>query len=138
MRRPYQPNPTTYEIYYRNQLGHGLPVFRGGMRGRGLGSILSGLLRTAVPLLKQGGKALLKEGLRGGVSLAQDVLEGKSVKSAVKQRAKNAGKRLLNQAIGQFQAPAPPGEPARKRIKKPTPKRKNIRRKRKQKSDIFD
>ena len=137
MRQPYRPNPASYELYYRNQIGHGLPVFRGGMRGHGLGSVLSGLLRSAVPLLKKGGRALLKEGLRSGVSVVEDVLAGKNVKTSAKQHVKSSGKRLLNQAIGQFKGPAPPGEPARKRIKKTAPKRNIIRRQRKQSSDIF-
>ena len=57
------------------------------MRGRGLGSLLSGLVRSAVPLLKSGGKALLKEGAKTGMQLAQYVLSGQNLKSAAKQRA---------------------------------------------------
>ena len=62
------------------------------MRGRGLGSLLSGLVRSAVPLLKSGGKALLKEGAKTGMQLAQYVLSGQNLKSASKQRAQKAGK----------------------------------------------
>ena len=57
------------------------------MRGRGLGSLLSGLVRSAVPSLKSGGKALLKEGAKTGMQLAQYVLSGQNLKSAAKQRA---------------------------------------------------
>ena len=60
MRQPYRPNPASYELYYRNQIGHGLPVFRGGMRGHGLGSVLSGLLRSAVSLLKKRWQSFIK------------------------------------------------------------------------------
>ena len=99
-------------------------MYVGGLRGRGLGSILGGLLRTAVPLLKRGGKALLKEGIRSGLGVAQDVLSGQNVKTSLKRQAKGAGQRLLGKAIGHFEVPAPPGEPARKRIKKSVPRRK--------------
>ena len=57
------------------------------MRGRGLGSLLSGLVRSAVASLKSGGKALLKEGAKTGMQLAQYVLSGQNLKSAAKQRA---------------------------------------------------
>ena len=102
------------------------------MRGRGIGSVLSGLFRTAVPLLKSGGKAILKEGAKTGLQVAQDLLAGKNFGTAIKRRGKGAGQRLVKKAIGQFKPPAPPGEPAVKRIKKrKAPKRKT-------KPDIFD
>ena len=55
-----------YENYYVDQSGSGLPVFVGsrGQRGHGLGSILSGLFRSALPMLRRGlatfGKHALK------------------------------------------------------------------------------
>ena len=61
------------------------------MRGRGLGSLLSGLVLSAVPRLKSGGKSVLKEGAQTGMQLAQDVLYGQNLKSAAKQRAQEAG-----------------------------------------------
>ena len=110
-------------------MGHGLPVFVGGtaMRGRGLGSLLSGLVLSAVPRLKSGGKAVLKEGAKTGMQLAQDVLYGQNLKSAAKQRAQEAGILLFYQAVGRVLregAAAPPGEPARKRIKSTLSKRR--------------
>jgi hypothetical protein len=41
--------------YYINQAGGSLPVFQGsrGQRGHGFGSVLSGLFRSAVPMLKR-------------------------------------------------------------------------------------
>lgn len=115
MRKLYSPNIDYYRSTYNDQIGHGFPVFVGGMKGNGLGNILSGLFRTAIPLLKRGGKALLKEGVRTGLNVANDVISGKNIKSAMKSRTKNAGKRMINSAIGQFQMSAPPGEPAIKR-----------------------
>ena len=119
----YQSCPKLYEDYYNNQVGHGLPVFVGGrsIRGHGLGGLLAGIGRAVVPLLKKGGKALLKEGARTGLQAAHDVLSSSSssstssrrrVGSALKQRSGRAVKRLLNQALG--------GGP-RKRIKTSRP-----------------
>jgi len=44
-----------YEDYYRSQIGSGLPVFEGslGQRGHELGSMLSGLFRSAMPMIKR-------------------------------------------------------------------------------------
>ena len=103
-RYPYQSCPRLYEDYYVNQVGHGLPVFVGGggrrsYRGHGFGSLLAGIGRAVVPLLKKGGKALLKEGARTGLRVAQDVMSGQRLGSALKQRAGQSGKRLLKQVL---------------------------------------
>ena len=141
---PYVGNSKAYEDYYCSQAGHGLPVFIGGrnIRGRGLGSLLGGIGRSLIPLLKSGGKALLKEGARTGMQVAHDVLSGQSVKSAMKQRAKQAGKRLFDQAVGQVVGrSAPPGQSARKRIKSSASRRTTQKtftsRRRRQPADIF-
>lgn len=145
-RCPYKGDHRLYEDYYCSQVGHGLPVFVGGqtMRGRGLGNLLGGLARSVVPLLKKGGKTLLREGAKTGLQLAQDVLSGQNLKSAAKQRAQQAGKRLLNQAVNHVTGniAAPPGEPFRKRIKTTTrssrgQKKKSKRTRRQAFADIF-
>ena len=130
MRVRYTPNAKLYDEYYNNQSGFGLPVYVGGMRGKGIGSVLSGLFRAAVPLLKKGGKALLKEGLTSGMQVANDVLAGQNIKTAVKKRVQGGSRRLLKRAIGQFNAP--PGEPAVKRIR-----RRKVIKKSKGRRDIF-
>ena len=112
---PYQSCPKLYEDYYVNQVGHGLPVFVGGggrrlYRGHGFGSLLAGIGRAVVPLLKKGGKALLKEGARTGLRVAQDVMSGKRLGSALKQRAGQSGKRLLTQVL----SPSPSSQQQRK------------------------
>ena len=55
-----------YEDYYMQQSGSGLPVYAGGrgQRGHGIGSILSGFFRSAVPFLKRGLKFLGRQALR--------------------------------------------------------------------------
>ena len=130
MRVKYTPNPRLYEEYYK-QIGHGFPVYIGSMRGSGVGSVLSGLFRAAIPLLKKGGRALLSEGLSSGLQVAQNVIDGQNFKKAVKQQSKKVGKRLLKRTIGHFnptpRLAAPPGEPVVKRIKK-MPRKKSVNR----------
>ena len=108
----YKHDGRLYEDYYRTQVGHGLPVFIGGksMRGLRLGYLLGGLFRSVVLLLKSGGKALLKEGAKSGMQLAQDVLFGQSLKTAAKRKAQEAGKRLFHQAVGKVTGAAAPTE----------------------------
>ena len=90
-----------YENYYLNQVGQGVPVFEGAtlQRGYGLGGILSGLLRSAVPLIKQGVKTLGKHALRTGVNIATDTLAGQNFKTSAKRRLKETGSRMGQQAV---------------------------------------
>ena len=77
-----------YEDYYMNQSGSGLPVFQGsrGQRGHGLGSMLSGLFRSAVPMLKRGLATFGKHALKTGLEIADDVVSGKSFKDSARDR----------------------------------------------------
>ena len=79
----YLPCNKDYENYYVGQVGRGHPVFTGArtQRGYGLGGILGGLFRSAMPLIKQGAKTLGREALRTGVGIAQDAMEGKDIKA---------------------------------------------------------
>ena len=97
----YQSCQQLYDDYYSQQVGHGLPVFVGGRsyRGHGLGSLLAGIGRAVVPLLKRGGKALLKEGARTGLQIVSDVASGQQVGSSLKRRSAEVGKRLLHNAV---------------------------------------
>lgn len=79
-----------------------------------------------MPLIKSGGKALLKEGVRSGANIAQDVLSGRNVKTALKRRANESGQRLFRQVVGGLAS-----TPAKKKKKK----RKTAKRRTK---DIFD
>ena len=82
MKKFNTPNHKFYEQYYVDQAR-----FQGGY---GLGSILKGLFRWAMPHLQQGAKMLGKKALQTGVDVAQDVLAGENVKTATKKRAKQA------------------------------------------------
>ena len=101
MRTSYLPSSKHYEDYYVGQVGRGHPVFTGPrtQRGYGLGGILGGLFRSAMPLLKQGAKTLGREAIRTGVGIAQDALEGKNVKTSAQNRLRRAGRSLANSAL---------------------------------------
>ena len=89
-----------YEDYYTGEVGGNIPVFRGArhQRGRGLGNVIGGLFRRVVlpflqrstkdvlPILKKNKKTLIRNVLKTGMEVADDVLEGKSLKSSVKKR----------------------------------------------------
>ena len=122
-------SPKAYEAFFCQQAGHGLPVFIGSrsQRGRGLGSFLSSIGRMVLPIFKTGGKALLREGAMTGLRVAKDALDGRNVNESFKDHARDAGKRLLHGAVDHLAGNqsgsglrAPPGEPARKRIKRHT------------------
>ena len=100
MRIPYRADPALYNDYFKNQVGHGMPVYIG--RG-GLGNVLSGLFRSVVPLIKRGGRALLKEGVRTAVQVGSDVIDGKNIKTALKSRTAETGKRMLRDTIKDFE-----------------------------------
>ena len=103
MRKLYTPNHKLYEEYYLNQAkqkGGNLPAFHGArfQQGYGLGSIFKGLFRWAMPHLQQGAKVLGKKALQTGVQVAQDVLEGNNVNTALAKRSKEAIRGLVPQA----------------------------------------
>ena len=95
MKKIHTPNLKLCEEYYLDQAkqkGGNLPAFHGArfQRGYGLGSIFRGLFRWAVPHLKQGAKMLGKKALQTGVNVAQDVLAGETLKTAVAKQGKKA------------------------------------------------
>ena len=78
-----------YEDYYIQQSGSGMPVFQGSrsQRGHGIGSVLSGLFRSAVPMLKRGLATFGKHALKTGLDIAEDVVSGnKSLKDSARDR----------------------------------------------------
>ena len=64
-----------YEDYYMRQDGEEVPVFYGArtQRGHGLGSILGGLFRRALPFLASGAKILGQQAM----NVASDMIDGK-------------------------------------------------------------
>jgi len=87
-----------YEEYYSRQNGGEIPVFAGRrfQRGHGLGSILGGFFRRLVlPFFKTHGKRMLANAVKTGMEVADDVLEGKSVKDSAKSRIPAGIKRAV-------------------------------------------
>ena len=62
MRAKYCYNFQTYQNYYLNQVGHGLPYSSGAryQQGYALGNIFSSMAKTVLPLVKSGSKAIGK------------------------------------------------------------------------------
>lgn len=91
-----------YTKYYTDQAGHGLPVFAGAriQKGHGIGSILGGLARMVMPLAKQVLPIVKKQALRTGARVVGDLIQGRSLKSAAKKRAFQAGQEAVHQLVG--------------------------------------
>lgn len=133
-----------YEDYYaqqtRPQGGYGVPIFSGyrHQRGHGIGSVLSGLFRSAVPMLKRGLAYVGKHALKTGARIASDLVDGKSFGDSFKQRAGETIKGIAAEQLGSEQTGSGLRRTYRKRkiarkIKK-TKKRKVITKRK----DIFD
>ena len=126
MRAKYCCDSQAYQNYYLNQVGHGLPYFNGAryQQGYGSGNIFGSIVKTVLPLVKSGSKAIGKQVFCSGVGFASDVLSGKNAKQSAIDRVKAAGSNLLKAA-------------ARKRKSRPQKTRVEKRR-RKKHHDIFD
>ena len=86
--------------YIHSQYGGNLSAFHGArvQRGYGLGGLLKGLFRAAVPLFKQGAKAVGRTALKTGARVANDVLQGQDIKSSLKTRGSQARQELQKKA----------------------------------------
>ncbi len=118
MKVPYSCTRKSFDRLY--QEGQGLQVFRGTpyQRGHGLGGILAGLFRAAVPVLKRTAIPFLKNTavkagkrlLKTGVEIAGDALRGENVKQSAKKRSventKAFGKSVLKN-VTNLVAPLP-------------------------------
>ena len=92
-----------YEDYVR-QNGGEIPVFAGRrfQRGHGIGNVLGGFFRRLVlPFFKTHGKRMLTNAIKTGMEMADDVLEGQSLKESAKKRVPAGIKRTVFGASGQ-------------------------------------
>ena len=123
---PYtsQDSSAFYSDYYRKQIGHGISVFKGKdtMNGHGLGSLFSGLLKRAAPMLKRGAATVGKRLLSTGMGVLKDAIGGENVGVAAKRRFASAGGELLSDVTGQFMGESDGDEviPPRKRSRQQT------------------
>jgi len=99
-----------YEDYYRDQSGGAgaMPVFVGRryQRGHGLAQTIGGLFkRFVVPLVaphaKRIGKQILGNVAKTGMEVVGDVMSGRSVKEAVKDRGLSGIKRTIGDIVQQ-------------------------------------
>ena len=125
------------------QYGGQIPVFRGYpvQAGRGFGSLLSGLLKTVVPVAKSvilpaaksAGKGLLKHGARHASKALKSVARGQSIKKAVSKEVASAIADATQKGIEQAQRLAgqqqqvPASHRSRKRPRGPPGKRVGIK-----------
>ena len=67
-------------------------------RWYGIGSVLSGMLRAAVPFLRRGAQALGKHALRTGLDVGRDVLSGRKLKDSARQRTLQTVRNVVEKA----------------------------------------
>ena len=96
-------------IFRHFQKGNGDPYFKGyvlpQVRGRGLGSFLSTIVRKALPVVKRVVMPAVKrhvvpQAKRFAIDTAKDVLSGENVKNSLKRRSRIAGENILGSALG--------------------------------------
>ena len=87
------------QIY--DQDGGWTPYYAGAkyQKGHGLGSMFSGMLKSALPLLKKGAMGLAKSAVETGLNIAKDGIEGKNLKDSFNKNLKLAGSGLLNKSL---------------------------------------
>ena len=111
------PNVEDCKVYYlKNQNGGALAGFRVAriQRGYGLGSSLKSIARVAVPLVKRGINAIGQKAIETAVNVGHDVLEGKNVKEAAKNRGRQTVNDLEKQGVNNIKGQIG-GGPERKR-----------------------
>ena len=104
--QPYLAPRGEYAAYYsKSQFGHGIMPAYGGQarqKGHGFGSLIGGLLRSAVPLLSSIGRKVAKTAgsalLSTGAGVLSDVMAGKNLKKSVVSRARSTGQQVLKRA----------------------------------------
>ena len=77
-----------WDSYFLSQAGNGYYKGQLYQRGHGLGNVFKGLFKFLAPIAKSVGKSVGKQALTTGLDIAQDLVEGKSIKEAAKQRLK--------------------------------------------------
>ena len=117
MRHTFIPNVEDCNVYYlKNQNGGALAGFRGArtQRGYGLGSFFKSIACVAVPLVKRGVNAIGQKAVETAVNVGHDVLAGKNMKEAVKNKGRQAVNDLAKQGVNNIKGQIG-GGPERKR-----------------------
>jgi hypothetical protein len=128
---PYLPEESRpyYQKYYNDQVGHGMGVFEGDtiQTGRGIGSVVSSLFKSTLPLLKSGVKVAGRELLKTGANIASEALKGRDLRESATENFKEAGSNLLDSLASSLSSP--------KHISRP--KKRRSRRKRSNSPNLF-
>lgn len=107
MHVPFDPGNVDWSIYTREhdevngQFGGGAyAVFRGMpyQRGTGIGSVFRSVLRFLMPLGKEAGMALGRQGLESGQRILSNILEGQPPKDALVSEGRTAAKNLIDKS----------------------------------------
>ena len=117
MRHSFIPNVEDCNVYYlKNQNGGALAGFSRTriQRGYGLGSFFKSIAHVAVPLVKRDVNAIGQKAIETAVNVGHDVLEGKNVKEAAKNRGRQAVNDLAKQGVNNIKGQIG-GGPERKR-----------------------
>lgn len=92
--------------YYVDQARNGQTSFysgpiyqKGGQRGNGIGSFLSGLFRHILPVLRKGTVAIGKEIINSGTNFAKDLGNNVNARTALKKRSAEALANLGKKAM---------------------------------------
>lgn len=123
----FDPDTVDWNLFFANQQGgslyfQGLPY----QRGYGIGSLFASLYRYLLPIGKEVGKAIGKEGLQTTARVLSNVVEGVNPKNAIQVETKEGLRKLLKQGSEKLQK----GQGRKKTIKakKPTKKTKTYTR----------
>lgn len=125
-----------YELYYDDQVGGSGDYFKGApyQKGYGIGGVLAGLFKSALPLIKSGAKNLAKTALTTGLGIAADAIGGQNVKMSAVNRLKDAGTSVVSTAIDTLNR----GQPIKRPIQRRRATRRKTLKKKRTQPDVFD
>jgi hypothetical protein len=124
------------ENYYQEQAGSGqtgdgIPVFKGRPWHQSGGSFFGLIKRIGIPLLKYLGRTAAQ----GAVGIGTDMLAGQDFKEAAKERLKETGRKVGNDAVARAQTFLQKGRGYKKKQKS---KSRSVARRTLKRADIFD
>lgn len=95
---PHQVDWSTFSHEFIQYGGYN--IFRGVpyQRGAGIGSVFRSLMRFLLPIGKQIGSSIARQGLESGNRVLTNVLEGKDLKESLVSEGKTGLKNLLETA----------------------------------------
>lgn len=109
-------------VLYQRGYGLGYDIDLGDTYGLGFGDNLMSLIRYALPMLKGGLQYLGKQAVSTAANIAQDAIEGKSVKESAKEHISKVGEDIFAKAPAALAgAVIKPGGVKRKAVSQDSP-----------------